>query len=162
MVLNLFKKNKQELTLVAPLTGKVLSITEVPDPVFSEKMMGEGIAIEPSKGEVVAPCAGKVVQVAPTKHAIGIETETGEEILIHVGLDTVNLKGEGFTVKVNENDEIKQGDLLIEFDLDFITNNAPSIITPMVITNSAQLDKTFNMANENNAVQGETELITVK
>ncbi|HLR64587.1 MAG TPA: PTS glucose transporter subunit IIA [Pseudogracilibacillus sp.] len=163
MVFNLFKKNKDSGTILkSPLTGKVVPITEVPDPVFSEKMMGEGIAIEPTEGKVLAPCDGKIIQVAPTKHAVGIETANGEEVLIHVGLDTVNLKGEGFTIHIVENDEVKQGDELITFDLNYITENAPSIITPMVITNSAQLEKEYSYTDESSAVKGETVLIQVK
>src|SRR5699024_3774093 len=102
MFKNLFKKKEtpKEEQIIAPLSGKVKQLEEVPDPTFSEKMMGEGIAIEPDEGLVVAPFDGEIIQVFPTKHAIGIQGESGLEILIHIGLETVSLKGEGFEVFV--------------------------------------------------------------
>src|SRR5699024_5795840 len=101
MFKKLFKKGKKEedLSIYAPLSGKNMPLEEVRDPVFGQKMMGEGIAIVPSKGEVLSPVKGKVIQIPDSKHAIGIEAEDGSQILIHVGLETVALKGEGFTVK---------------------------------------------------------------
>jgi|SRR5699024_4827428 len=162
MVFNMFKKNKKSgTTLYAPLTGKVVSIEDVPDPVFNQKMMGEGIAVEPVEGKVYAPCDGEIMQVAPTKHAIGILTATGEEILIHVGLDTVNLKGEGFTANVETGDTISKGDLLLSFDLEAIREKVPSTITPMVITNAAQLEKNYTFTTETEAKQGETVLVEI-
>ncbi|UVI90233.1 glucose-specific PTS transporter subunit IIBC [Staphylococcus aureus] len=118
----------------APLTGEVTPLSEVPDQVFSEKMMGDGIAIKPSQGEVRAPFNGKVQMIFPTKHAIGLVSDSGLELLIHIGLDTVKLNGEGFTLHVEEGQEVKQGDLLISFDLDYIRNNAKSDITPIIVT----------------------------
>ncbi|MFP3490142.1 PTS glucose transporter subunit IIA, partial [Staphylococcus sp. SIMBA_130] len=85
----------------------------VPDPVFSEKMMGDGVAIKPTNGEVVSPVIGEIIQVFPTKHAVGIRAENGAEIFIHIGLETVSLDGEGFTSYVGEGDQVKQGDKLI-------------------------------------------------
>lgn len=131
--------------IYAPITGNVVSLENVPDPTFSEKMMGDGLAIDPTEGEVKAPCSGTVVLTFPTKHALGIKTAAGVEILIHVGLETVNLNGEGFEVHVSEGDEIKQGDLLISFDLPFIRERAASAITPIIITNGdriANIEKT--------------------
>ncbi|HEA6245260.1 TPA: PTS transporter subunit IIABC [Staphylococcus aureus] len=118
----------------APLTGEVTPLSEVPDQVFSEKMMGDGIAIKPSQGEVRAPFNGKVQMIFPTKHAIGLVSDSGLELLIHIGLDTVKLNGEGFTLHVEEGQEVKQGDLLINFDLDYIRNHAKSDITPIIVT----------------------------
>ncbi len=118
----------------APLTGEVTPLSEVPDQVFSEKMMGDGIAIKPSQGEVRAPFNGKVQMIFPTKHAIGLVSDSGLELLIHIGLDTVKLNGEGFTLHVEEGQEVKQDDLLISFDLDYIRNNAKSDITPIIVT----------------------------
>ncbi|WP_394219635.1 glucose-specific PTS transporter subunit IIBC [Halobacillus trueperi] len=124
-----------ELEFVSPIKGKIMPITEVPDQVFSGKMMGDGFAIEPEDGNIVSPINGKVLNVFPTKHAIGLEAENGMEILIHIGIDTVGLKGEGFTAKISEGDEVKQGQALMEVDLDFVKENAPSIVTPIVFTN---------------------------
>ncbi|GGF23220.1 PTS glucose transporter subunit IIABC [Halobacillus andaensis] len=124
-----------DLEFVSPIKGKVLPITEVPDQVFSGKMMGDGFAIEPIDGKIVSPINGKVLNVFPTKHAIGLQAENGMEILIHIGIDTVKLKGEGFTSKVEEGAEVKQGQTLMEVDLDYVSKNATSIITPIVFTN---------------------------
>ncbi|WP_044748497.1 PTS sugar transporter subunit IIA [Bacillus alveayuensis] len=129
------KEKKKEETLFAPLSGKVVDIEQVPDPTFSQKLMGEGIAIEPVDGTVVSPVNGEVIQFFHTKHAIGIRSETGLEILIHVGLETVMLNGEGFTGHVQVGDKVKAGDRLITFDLEFIKEKAASSITPIVITN---------------------------
>ncbi|WP_101846417.1 glucose-specific PTS transporter subunit IIBC [Halobacillus sp. Marseille-P3879] len=124
-----------DLEFVSPMKGKVLPITEVPDQVFSGKMMGDGFAIEPIDGKIVSPINGKVLNVFSTKHAIGLQAENGMEILIHIGIDTVKLKGEGFTSKVEEGTEVKQGQTLMEVDLDYVSENATSIITPIVFTN---------------------------
>lgn len=131
-------KAKQE-RLKAPITGKVIPIEEVPDPVFAEKMMGDGIAFIPAEGKVFAPIAATIKQVFPTKHAIGLESNNGLEILIHIGLDTVNMKGEGFIVHIKEGDQVSMGDLLVEFDLEKVEENAASTITPMVILNGDNL-----------------------
>lgn len=163
MALSFFKKkkNKPKTNIYAPMDGAIVQLENIPDPVFSQKMMGEGIAIDPSNGNVYAPVDGKVIQLAPTKHAIGILTEDGTEVLIHIGLDTVNLKGEGFTVHVSEEQEVSKGELVIEFDLDFIKQHAPSTITPIVITNSQNSDKTYEITDETSAIQGDTILIHV-
>ncbi|MEW4226315.1 glucose-specific PTS transporter subunit IIBC [Rossellomorea marisflavi] len=120
---------------VAPITGELKDITEVPDQVFSGKMMGDGFAILPEEGMIVSPVDGKIVNVFPTKHALGIESKGGREILIHVGIDTVKLQGEGFEALVKEGDQVEAGQPLLKVDLDFIKANAPSIITPVVFTN---------------------------
>lgn len=98
-------------------------------------MMGEGFGINPTEGEVVSPVAGKVDNVFPTKHAIGLKTKNGLEILVHIGLDTVQLDGEGFNVLVSSGDTVQVGDPLLKFDLEFIRNNAKSVISPIIITN---------------------------
>lgn len=120
---------------VSPIKGKILPITEVPDQVFSGKMMGDGFAIEPAEGLVVSPVNGKIINIFPTKHAIGIESDSGKEILIHFGIDTVKLKGEGFESFISEGDRVTIGQKLLKVDLNFVKVNAPSIITPIVFTN---------------------------
>ncbi|UOQ83856.1 glucose-specific PTS transporter subunit IIBC [Gracilibacillus salinarum] len=142
-----------DLDFVSPMEGEVMPLSEVPDQVFSQKMMGDGFAIKPSNGEIVSPVNGKIINIFPTKHAIGIEADNGTEILIHIGIDTVNLKGEGFTAKAEEGQEIKQGQVLMEVDLDYISNNAPSTVTPVIFTNlaegqSIQLNASGNIKKE--------------
>ncbi len=124
-----------DLDFTSPMTGEIMPLSEVPDQVFSQKMMGDGFAIKPSQGEIVSPVNGKIINIFPTKHAIGILADNGTEILIHIGIDTVNLKGEGFTAKIEEGDEVKQGQVLMEVDLAFIEHNAPSTVTPVIFTN---------------------------
>ncbi|PHA00327.1 PTS glucose transporter subunit IIA [Bacillus pseudomycoides] len=123
-------------TIVAPLTGEVKNIEEVPDPVFAGRMMGNGVAIDPTEGVVVSPVDGEIVQLFHTKHAVGIKSKNGAEILIHVGLETVTMAGEGFEAHVAEGQAVKVGDKLISFDLELIREKAKSTITPIVITNT--------------------------
>ncbi|USK32273.1 PTS glucose transporter subunit IIA [Bacillus sp. F19] len=130
------KTEKQtEETVYAPLTGRLLNLEDVPDPVFSQKMMGDGMAIEPSEGILVSPVEGEIIQLFHTKHAIGIKSLTGMEILLHIGLETVAMNGEGFEAFVKEGDKVKPGDKLITFDLNLIKEKAASTITPIIITN---------------------------
>ncbi|WP_142829175.1 N-acetylglucosamine-specific PTS transporter subunit IIBC [Planococcus soli] len=118
-----------------PIQGKIIPLSEVPDEVFAKGMMGPGFAILPSGNTLHSPVDGRVVSVFPTKHAIGIETDTGIEILIHVGLDTVKLKGEGFETLVEQGQLVQRGDALLKLDLEFLNANAPSIATPVIFTN---------------------------
>lgn len=161
MAFNLFKKKNTELNIYAPLNGKIVPLEEVPDPVFSQKMMGEGIAVIPADGHVHSPVDGKVIQVAPTKHAVGIEATDGTQILIHFGLETVALKGEGFEIKVAQGDHVTKGQALIEVDLEHVRKSVDHTITPIIITNSAQSDKTFKLTSTKESVQGETVIIKV-
>lgn len=124
-----------------PLEGQILSIDNVPDPVFSEKMMGDGFAIQPTNGTVVSPVDGEVISVFPTKHAVSLRDRNGREILIHVGLETVSLNGEGFTSLVKDGQKIKKGQKLLEADFDSIKDKVPSIITPVVFTNLSENEK---------------------
>ncbi|MBU9720144.1 MULTISPECIES: PTS sugar transporter subunit IIA [Bacillaceae] len=163
MLKRLFGKKEVELeeVVVAPLTGTVKQLSDVPDPVFSQKMMGDGIAIEPSEGNVVSPVDGEIIQFFPTRHAIGIRSKAGVEILIHVGLDTVNMKGEGFTGHVKEGDKVKVGDKLITFDLDLIQEKATSTITPIIITNGDSVEIVERMAIDR-CEKGKTALLKTK
>jgi glucose-specific phosphotransferase system IIBC component len=145
---------------VSPMTGKLIPITEVDDQVFSQKMMGDGFAIEPTEGTVVSPVDGVIVNIFPTKHAIGIRSKLGREILIHVGIDTVNLKGKGFESFVSEGDMVTRGQKLLEVDLDFVKEHAPSIVTPVVFTNLPEgelvrLEKT-------EATRGDSGIVTIQ
>ncbi|WP_373419554.1 PTS glucose transporter subunit IIA [Bacillus sp. EAC] len=131
----------KEIVIKAPLTGEVNTLSEVPDPVFAEKMMGDGFAITPTEGKVVSPVDGEIVQVFHTKHAVGIRSNEGVEVLIHVGLETVKLNGEGFEAHVTEGQAVKAGDQLLTFDMNYIKENAKSIITPVIFTNGDMLEK---------------------
>lgn len=141
-------------TLKSPLTGKVLPLSEVPDQVFSSGVMGKGIAIDPEVGELVAPADGEITTIFPTGHAVGITTTDGAEILIHIGMDTVELNGNGFEILVKQGDLVKAGDLLIRFDIEAIRAAGYSVITPVVITNTdafadiLELDQKEIIANE--------------
>ena len=136
-IFDIFKKSKKEdkKGIVSLTNGELLDITKVPDEVFSTKMMGDGFAIKSNDGVIVYPVDGKIGVVFETKHAIIIESTEGKEILIHLGIDTVNLKGEGFEVFVNVGDEVKAGDRLVKMDVEFIEANAKSSISPVIFTN---------------------------
>jgi len=127
----------------APMTGKAVPITEVPDPTFSEGMLGNGIAIIPTEGKVYAPCDATVDMMFTTGHAVSLVADFGAEILIHVGLETVGLEGKPFTVHVANGDKVKKGQLMIEVDLDAVKEAGLPIITPMLICNTDDYP-TFN------------------
>lgn len=128
-------KNIEPTIVVSPLEGKVLDLKDVDDEVFSSGSVGKGIAVLPSKGEVRAPFNGKVLTVFPSKHAIGLVSDNGAEFLIHLGLNTVNLKGKYYDAQVKDGDEIKQGQLLMKFDLDQIEKEGYSMQSPVLWTN---------------------------
>jgi len=132
--------------VVSPLTGEIVSLDEVNDNVFSQKMMGDGIAIQPKFGEIRAPFDGEVAAIFDTKHAIGLNSYDGCELLIHIGLDTVELNGQGYTVHVNQGDSISKGDLLLEFDIDEIKEAGYDPVTPIIVTNS-HMYKTIEKAS---------------
>ena len=124
------------ITLIAPLSGPLVPLERVPDPVFAQKMVGDGISIDPLDQCLRAPCDGKIVQLHSAGHAVTVAAPQGIEVLMHIGLDTVNLKGQGFTAKVKMGDAVKTGDPLIEFDADYVATHAKSLLTQIVITNS--------------------------
>lgn len=141
-----FLKKNKTIEVISPITGKVLNMKEVPDKMFSEKMIGDGVAIEPKEGLVISPIDGTVATIFPTNHAIGLITKEGLEILIHIGIDTVELKGEGFKALTVEGNKVKKGDPLMEFDLDIIKKAGKLTITPIIITNMdkvKKLEKTY-------------------
>lgn len=133
----------KETEIYAPGTGHIIPLSEVPDKVFSEKMMGDGVGFVPEKGEIVAPFDGTVKTIFPTKHAIGLESESGVEVLIHIGIDTVKLNGEGFESLVNADESVTQGQPLMKINLAYLKEHAPSTVTPIIITNLG--DKTLTV-----------------
>jgi PTS system beta-glucosides-specific IIC component len=122
--------------LASPIKGEVKPLSACTDLAFASGAMGKGVVIEPTEGKLYAPCDGQVMMLFETLHAIGLKSENGAELLIHVGLDTVKLNGQGFKAYVQGGDSVKKGDLLIEFDIDFIKEKGLSVTTPMVITNA--------------------------
>ena len=163
MFKKLFGKGKEvnkNIEIYAPLTGEYVKIEDIPDPVFAQKMMGEGFGINPTEGEVVSPIEGKVDNVFPTKHAIGLKANNGLELLVHIGLDTVQLDGEGFEVLVNSGDTVQVGDPLVKFNLEYISNNAKSVISPVIITNTDQTSA-ININDVNAIVKGKTKVVDV-
>ncbi|UTR16505.1 beta-glucoside-specific PTS transporter subunit IIABC [Salipaludibacillus sp. LMS25] len=136
------ERHEKENTLVhSPLTGQVIPLEDVEDDVFSSKIAGEGVAIIPKEGEVVAPFDGIVVMVFPSKHAIGLKSKHGNECLIHVGLDTVNLEGKYFESLVSAGDEVKQGDPIMTFDREKIIAEGYKITTPVIVTDPSSVEK---------------------
>lgn len=154
------RKTKEEpvSSLKAFVSGKVIPITEVNDQVFSSKALGEGVAIQPVSQVVTAPCDGVISMIAEdSNHAIGMTLNNGAEILLHIGLDTVSLNGEGFHVLVKANDKVKQGDRLLEFDKDFIESKGFETTCILIVTNSDEYPNAEYLSGME-AVQNETEI----
>ena len=146
--------------IYAPVEGETVELTKVEDEVFSSLAMGNGIAINPSKGEVKAPLDGEVTVLFPTGHAIGIKGDNGAEVLIHVGMDTVTLNGEGFDIKVKQGDRVKKGQVLVNFDIDFIKSKNLSTITPVIVTNTSSLKEV--VPHDTGKVTNDDVIINVK
>jgi len=151
------------VSLGAPAAGWLTSVRDVPDPVFAEEMMGTGVAIDPTEGRIVAPCAGEVLAVAPSAHSVTLRADNGAELLIHVGIDTVALEGRGFEAKVRAGAQVAAGDLLIAFDLDLVGLEVKSLVTPVILTNAegfelalGPVDRLVEAGQEIGAVDGKT------
>jgi PTS system beta-glucosides-specific IIC component len=153
-------KKGKKIMITSPIEGEVLPLAKVKDPVFRDKIIGDGVAILPSKGRVVAPVDGTVAMLFDTKHAISIKTEDGVELLIHIGLDTVNLRGQFFTAHVSTGDTVKVGDLLVEFDMTGIREAGYELITPVVICNMT--DYSGITSDTGRMIKELEQLITVK
>lgn len=149
-----------EISITSPVEGKVIPLTEVKDPTFSQEILGKGAAIIPEKGVVYAPFDGKVDAVFETGHALGLVSEDGVELLVHVGIDTVNLKGKHFTPKKKSGDAMKKGDILLEFDIDKIKADGYDVTTPIIISNTEQFAKV--KACEDKVVTKESKLLSVQ
>ena len=146
-----FFNKRKTFSLYAPVKGCIQDVQATPDSVFSSGMMGDGICINPEGSVITAPCDGEVIVVPKTRHAVALKSTNGVEILIHVGLDTVELGGEGFISHVRQGDQVKLGDKLLTFDASFISSKGKSLVTPVVITNMAdkvdRLTKHFDRAD---------------
>ena len=146
--------SKQTISLSSPIKGKVVALSEVSDPAFSQGELGKGVAVEMEDGNVYAPCDGVISTFFPTGHAIGILTDDGAEILIHVGMDTVNLNGDGFTPKKKQGDVVKRGELLLTVDVDKVKAAGYSLISPIVVCNSKDY-KDVEVSNASEVNNGE-------
>ena len=144
----------------SPMNGTVIPLSEVPDAVFSSEMLGKGFGVEPSEGKAYAPVDGEVTTVFDTKHAIGLMSKHGVELLIHIGMDTVKLNGKGFDVKVKTGDQVKAGDLLAEFDIDLIKGEGYPVTTAVVVTNTDDCEEIGEVRT--GAATKDTEVLTVK
>ena len=126
-------------TIYSPLKGTVKPLSEVSDPVFAEGVMGPGVGIDPQEGKLYAPADGEIVSVFPTGHAVGMKTKDGMEVLLHIGIDTVQLEGDGFKAVVKQGDHVKAGELLVEFDRVKITEKGYQTTTMVLLQNAAEL-----------------------
>ena len=148
-----------QLTLLAPVSGVIYPLERVPDPVFSQKLAGDGISIDPTDNILRAPCPGEIVQQHAAGHAVTLKTAGEIEVLMHVGIDTVALKGKGFTSQVKIGDKVDTGAALIEFDLDYVATNAKSLLTEVIISNGERVSNT--VYGSGTAVVGKTPVLTL-
>jgi PTS system glucose-specific IIA component len=155
------KDNKgAEVEIYAPLSGEIVNIEDVPDVVFSEKIVGDGIAIRPTGNKIVAPIDGVIGKIFETNHAFSMESREGVELFVHFGIDTVELKGEGFTRIAEEGQEVKKGDVIIEFDLPLLEAKAKSVLTPVVISNMDEISSIEKSSGP--VILGETVILKLK
>ncbi|MGE5581260.1 MAG: PTS glucose transporter subunit IIA [Bacillota bacterium] len=145
-----FFAKSQVIEFKSPVNGSAAPLASVPDKVFASKMLGDGMAFEPREGIIYAPVSGVIDSVFPTKHAIGIKTKEGLKVIIHIGIDTVNLKGNGFESLVHKDQTVKIGDKLMTFDIKLLNAKAKSLIIPVIITNTDKVrDITFRYGEVN-------------
>jgi PTS system D-glucosamine-specific IIC component len=159
-IIKVIQKDYEQVLFHAPLQGRMLPLNEVPDQIFAAKIVGDGVAFIPEKGELVSPVSGKVAHIYPTMHAIGIVTDEGLEVLLHIGIDSSNLKGKLFSACVKEGDIVEPGQLLIRFDLQKLKKFSKSTVTPMVITNSERV-KSWSFAPYKAVKKGQTSVMSV-
>ena len=132
------RKKDKGIKIFAPVAGRLRNMEDVPDQVFAKKVLGDGFAVEPSNGNIAAPVAGEIALLAETLHAFAIRSDEGLEILVHIGIDTVKLKGEGFSSSRSAGDRVDVGDVVVTVDLDVVTPQVPSMMTPVIITNGSE------------------------
>lgn len=152
------KKNNNTFELKSAISGKSIPLSEVPDQVFAQKMAGDGIAIDPTGDVVVAPCDGKLTLVFKTKHAFALTLDNGVELLVHIGIETVSLNGEGFEQLAEQGTKVKAGTPIIKIDRELIKSKGLSLITPILITNPDAV-KTLNTKENIDTISGETTVI---
>ncbi|MFM6012327.1 MAG: PTS glucose transporter subunit IIA, partial [Dolichospermum sp.] len=147
------------IVVIAPISGEIINIEDVPDVVFAKKIVGDGIAIKPSGNKMVAPVNGTIGKIFETNHAFSIESDEGIELFIHFGIDTEELKGEGFRRIAEEGQTVKVGDIILEFDLVLLEEKAKSTLTPVVISNMDEIKELNKLSG--NVTVGETPILRV-
>ena len=155
------KKKDKGIEIGAPVKGKAVPISQVSDPTFGEEILGKGVAIQPEDGKIYAPADGTIEMLFDTKHAVSMTTTEGVELLVHIGLDTVALKGEHFTAHKGNGDAVKKGDLLISIDLEAVKAAGYDVITPMVVCNTSDY-QTVEAVTGSDVNPGDTVLILKK
>ena len=166
MILDFFRRlhglvSDDGIRIYAPVSGKILPIEDVPDVVFSERIAGDGIAIKPEGDKLVAPFDGTIVQVFETNHAFAIRSEKNIEVLVHFGIDTVDLRGKGFKRLAESGQKVHKGDPIIGFNLKELESSAHSTVTPVVISNMGELEIDRLNKADGDAVAGETAVLTL-
>nr|MBQ5526503.1 PTS glucose transporter subunit IIA [Succinivibrionaceae bacterium] len=166
MILDFFRRlhglvSDDGIRVYAPVSGKILPIEDVPDVVFSERIAGDGIAIKPEGDKLVAPFDGTIVQVFETNHAFAIRSEKNIEVLVHFGIDTVDLRGKGFKRLAESGQKVHKGDPIIGFNLKELESSAHSTVTPVVISNIGELEIDRLNKADGDAVAGETAVLTL-
>lgn len=153
-------RDVQQVLFSAPMQGRMIPLEDVPDQIFAGKLVGNGVAFIPEKGELVAPVAGKIMILYPTLHAVGIQTDEGLEVLLHIGIDTSQLQGKWFTAHVKEGDYVEAGQLLIRFNLQKVKQSSKSLATPMIITNVDKV-RSWSFAPYKSVKKGQTSVMSV-
>ncbi|QLI83087.1 PTS glucose transporter subunit IIA [Chitinibacter fontanus] len=153
--------NPGEIVLLSPLTGEVVALEDVPDAAFATKAVGDGVAILPTGKLVVAPCDGQLVKIFNTNHAFALVNDAGVELIVHIGIETVKLGGQGFTRLAEQGSFVKAGQPVLELDLEFLGANAKSVISPVVLTNADDFAPVANLA-VGSVIAGQTPLYTIR
>jgi glucose PTS system EIICBA or EIICB component len=159
-IVRITKKDLHQVLFNSPMLGRMIPLEDVPDQIFSQKIVGNGVAFLPEKGELVAPVNGTVTLIYPSLHALGITTDDGLEVLLHVGIDTSHLNGKYFTCMVKQGDRVEAGELLLKFNLNKVKQNAKSLATPMLITNSDRI-KSWSFAPFKSVRKGQASVMSV-
>lgn len=160
-LLNHSPENPNDFVLLAPFTGPMVPLADVPDPVFADGMFGDGIGIDPLSGALLSPCDGVITHLARTHHAVTLRTSQGAEILVHIGIDTVELAGKGFTPMVEQGASVRTGQVLIEFDADYVAQNAPSLVSVIAVANSDAFE-VVDRAGRGMLKAGESQLLVLR
>ncbi len=142
----LFHDKKIEIS--SPVNGKMIPIGNVSDPTFAEEMIGKGVAIEPSDGRFYAPADGTLTALFPTGHAYALTTDSGAEVMVHIGIDTVKLNGEYYTINAKQGDMVKKGDLIVTVDLNGVKEAGYEVVTPVIISNSSKFSRIEKMEGD--------------
>lgn len=157
----IFGSKEERMQVVAPVAGKLVPLSEVSDPTFSDEILGQGAAVIPSENQFFAPVDGTVTTVFPTGHAVALTSADGVEILLHIGLDTVKLNGKHFTIHAEEGQQVKKGDLLLEADLEQIKAEGFDVITPVIVCNTEEFSE-IGMARSGQVTAGNVIINIIK